>query len=236
MEMAGNTFALREMQDDAVWSANSFVSPALGSEDRRGMPTDDLDETGSRLGRYASYTELIAQTHGKMDVPRAVEILRDPYPREKHSYVYPPARPRTICRPVTSFSLVMQPQVQQMWVGDPRIPAPLGRYLGFDLRTEAPIAESPRPPTGFHQAAQGYEHFAAGRYAEALLALEEAWALDGESVPLRLMMAQVHAALGQEDVAHAQAERARAAGAQPGARIPFPSAIKPLTYLMCEAR
>jgi len=121
-------------------------------------------------------------------------------------------------------------------VGDPRIPAPQGRYLGFDARTESPIAESPLPPTGFHQSALGYEHFVAGRYMEALLALEEALALDGESAPLRLMLAQVHSALGHGNAARAQVEQARAAGGRPGARIPFPSAIKPLTYLtMCEA-
>ena len=231
IETAGSAYAVREMQDDAVWSANSFVSPSLGPEDRRGTPTADLDETGSRLGRYASYTELIAQTPGKIDVPRAVEILRDPYPREKPGYVYPPARPRTICRPVTAFSLVMEPQAQRIWVGDPHIPAPLGRYLGFDLCSEAPIGGSPIPSTGFRQAVQGYEHFSAGRYAEALLALEQALASDGASVPLYLMMAQVHRAWGREDAAHAHVEQARAAGAQPGARIPFPSAIKPLTYL-----
>jgi tetratricopeptide (TPR) repeat protein len=188
------------------------------------------------LGRYASYTELIALCESKIDVPRAIEILRDPYPREKCGYVYPSARPRTICRPVTSFSLVMQPKAQRLWVGDPRIPAPLGRYLGFDLRTEMPIAEPPIPSTGFHQAMQSYEHFTAGRYTEALLALEEALIVDGESVPLRLMMAQVYRALGQADAARAQTEQARAVDAPHGearsaARIPFPSAIKPLTYL-----
>jgi len=131
MEMAGGTFALREMQDDTLWSANSFVSPVLGPEDRRGMPTDDLDETGSRLGRYASYTELIAQTPDKIDVPRAVEILRDPYPREKHGYVYPPARPRTICRPVTSFSLIMQPKAQRNMGGRSAHPGSPGALPGL---------------------------------------------------------------------------------------------------------
>jgi tetratricopeptide (TPR) repeat protein len=231
LEMAGHTSAVREMERDAIWSANSFASRTLGPDDRRGMPSDDLEETGSRLGRYASYTELIARCESKIDVPRAIEILRDPHPREKCGYIYPAARPRTICRPVTSFSLVMQPKAQRMWVGDPLIPAPLGRYLGFDLRTESPVAESPVPPTGFYQATQAYEHFSAGRYTEALLALEEALGLDGESVPLRLMMAQVYRALGQADAARAQAENARAHGAVAGMRLPFPSAIKPLTYL-----
>ena len=236
LETAGSASATREMQEDAVWSANSFVSPTLGPEDRRGMPTGDLDETGSRLGRYASYTELIALSPGKIDVPKAIEILRDPYPREKSGYIYPANRARTIGRPVTSFSLVMQPKAGRIWVGDPCIPAPLGRYLGFDLHTEAPLADPPIPPTGFHQAVQGYEHFSAGRYDLALQALEKALALDGESLPLRLMMAQVQRSMGREEAAAAELERVQIlcarGGVQPGTRIPFPGAIKPLMHLI----
>ncbi|MGE5221418.1 MAG: C45 family autoproteolytic acyltransferase/hydrolase [Omnitrophica WOR_2 bacterium] len=237
MEMAGNTSAVREMQEEAVWSANSFVSPAIGPEDKRGMPGDDLEETGSRLGRYASYTELISRDARRIDVPRAVDILRDPYPREKCGYIYPPARPRTICRPVTSFSLVMQPGSGRFWVGDTRIPAPLGRYLGFDLSTESPLAEAPFPATGFHAARQACEHFSAGRYAEAMDELAKTRSLDGPGVPLELMLARVCAAMGQEENARVHREQARElarSGANPpqaGARVPFPSAIQPLIYL-----
>jgi tetratricopeptide (TPR) repeat protein len=231
LETVGSQSCTRPMSQDAVWSANSFVSPQLGPEDRRGMPTDDLDETGSRLGRYASYTELIALSERKIDVPAAVEILRDPYPREKSGYLYPTNRARTICRPVTSFSLVMQPRAARIWVGDPRIPAPLGRYLGFDLQGEAPLDEAPIAPTGFHQAVLSCEHFLAGRYADALEALEKALALDGESAPLQLMSAEIYRQMGHAERAQAAVDQARALGAAPGTRLPFPSAIKPLTYL-----
>lgn len=231
LETVGAQSCIREMSEDAIWSANSFVSPELGLEDRRGMPTDDLDETGSRLGRYASYTELIALRERKIDVPAAVEILRDPYPREKTGYIYPANRARTICRPVTSFSLVMQPRAGRIWVGDPHIPAPLGRYLGFDLRREAPLDEATIPPTGFHQAVLGYEHYIAGRATAAMQALEKALSLDGESAPLQLMLAEVYRQAGLEERAQAAADRARALGAMPGTPLPFPSAIKPVTYL-----
>jgi hypothetical protein len=231
METAGSAWAFREMEQDAIWSANSFVSPSLGPEDRRGMPTTDLDETGSRLGRYASYIELIAQSEKKIDVRGAVEILRDPYPREKVGYIYPPNRQRTICRPVTSFSLVMQPRTGRIWVGDPRIPAPQGRYLGFDLNTEALVSEPPIPPTGYQHAEQSQEHFSAGRYSEALQSLEKAILLDGDSVPIRLMLAQVQRAMGQEDAAPNDLDQAHALDAPHNRRVPFPSAIKPLTYL-----
>ncbi len=231
LETAGSQSAIREMDQDAIWSANSFVSPQLGPEDRRGIPGDDLDETGSRLGRYASYTELIALSSKKIDVAGAIEILRDPYPREKSGYCYPSNRLRTICRPVTSFSLVMQPKLQRIWVGDPRIPAPLGRYLGFDLRTEEPLSEGLVLATGFHHSVQAYRLMEAGSYEAALKALHAALAQDGESAPLHLMLAQIHRASGHEATAASEIDRAHALGAQAGERIPFPSAIQPLTYL-----
>jgi hypothetical protein len=236
MEMAGSTFALRPMEADSVWSANSFVSPTLGPQDKRGVPTSDPEETGSRLGRYVSYSELIAHSAEKVTLARAVEILRDPYPREKSGYIYPPARPRTICRPVTSFSLVMQPEAARLWVGDPQIPAPLGRYLGFDLLTELPLQEAPIPPTGFQAAVQSCRYFSAGRYPEALSAVEKALALDGPSVPLHLMLAQIHQALHHPEAACLHRDQARLlsrkdrlpSGEQ---RIPFPSAINPILSL-----
>lgn len=237
MEMAGKISAIREMQEEAIWSANSFVSQILGPEDKRGMPGDNLEETGSRLGRYASYAEIIAQDPRKIDVQRAVEILRDPYPREKCGYVYPPARPRTICRPVTSFSLVMQPKAGRFWVGDFRIPAPLGRYLGFNLFTGSPLNEASLPPTGFHYADKAYSYFSSRRYSEAIHAIETAQALDGPSVPLQLMLAQVYDAMGQEENARYQREQARekagSVAQQPlsDVKVPFPSAIRPSTYL-----
>jgi hypothetical protein len=240
MEMAGSIYALRQMEADAVWSANSFVSEALGPEDQRGMPASDLEETGRRLGRYVSYIELIAQSTQKVDVLRAVEILRDPYPREKNGYIYPPTRPRTICRPVTSFSLVMQTKAGRLWVGDPNIPAPLGRYLGFDLRTESPLQEPPLPPTGFQDAVQGYRHYSVGRYSEALVEVEKTMTKDGSSVPLHLMLSQIHHALNHADAARFHTGQAldllRSNDFPSGElRIPFPSAINPLTYLTYAA-
>jgi hypothetical protein len=151
--------------------------------------------------------------------------------RERHGYLHPPQRTRTICRPITAFSLVMQPGLQRFWVGDLRVPAPLGRYIGFDLAGEAQMPDTTVPPSGFQHAAEGYQHFAAGRYTQAAHALECALELDGESAPLRLMFAQVYRALGQAQAAQLEEQRAHAAGALAGKRIPFPSAIQPLTYL-----
>jgi tetratricopeptide (TPR) repeat protein len=234
IETAGGALAVREMDDDAVWSANSFVTPALAAEDR--PAGGGVGETGNSQGRYTSYAELLGRPGAHLDLAGAVELLRDPYPRERCGYRQPPERTRTICRPMTAFSLVMQPGLQQFWVGDLRIPAPLGRYIGFDLASEAPLPGATVPPSGFQHAAEGYRHFAAGRHQEAARALERALELDGESAPLHLMLAQVYRALGQAEAAQAEEQRAQAAGALAGERIPFPSAIQPLTYLTLKLR
>jgi tetratricopeptide (TPR) repeat protein len=231
IETAGGALAVREMDDDAIWSANSFVTAALAAEDRPGATGGGVGETGNSQGRYTRYAELLGQAGAGIDVAGAVGLLRDPYPHERHGYHHPPERTRTICRPMTAFSLVMQPGLQRFWVSDLRIPAPLGRYIGFDLAGEAPLPGAAMPPSGFQHAAEGYRHFAAGRYGEAAQALAQALELDGESAPLRLMLAQVYRAMGQAEAAQAEEQRARAAGALDGARVPFPSAILPLTYL-----
>lgn len=233
LETIGGTLALREMHDDAIWSANSFVSPATAPDDRPGPPGGQPGESGNSQGRYSTYAELFDR-HAPLGIAEAIEILRDPYPRERYGYTQPPERLRTICRPITSFSLVMQPSAGRMWLADTRVPAPQGRYVGFDLRGMAQLPGPTIPPSGMAAAMRGYRHYASGWHAEALAALEQALALDGESVPLRLMLARVYRALRQPDRAAEQLALARAAGVRPGQRLPFPSAIDPLIYLEVE--
>ena len=233
LETIGSTLAAREMHDDAVWSANSFVSPITAPDDRPGPPGGRPGESGNSQGRYSAYAELLAQPR-PLGVADAVAILRDPYPRERYGYIQPPERLRTICRPITSFSMVMQPASGRMWLAEPRVPASQGRFLGFGLESMAALAEPPVPASGMAAAARAYRHYAGGWHAEALAALEQALALDGASAPLHLMLAQVYRALRQPERAAEQAALARAAGARPGQRMPFPSAIDPLAYLEVE--
>ncbi len=230
IETAGRELAVREMDDDAIWSANSFVT-ALAAEDRPGPAGAGVGETGNSQGRYTSYAELLGRVDAPLDVAGAVALLRDPYPRERHGYRYPAERARTICRPMTAFSLVMQPGLQRFWVGDLRLPAPLGRYVGFDLASEAPLPDATVPAERLSTRPRAIATSPMGDMRRRAQALERALVLDGESAPLRLMLAQVYRALGQEQAAQVQEERARAAGAREGQRIPFPSAIQPLVYL-----
>jgi hypothetical protein len=232
IETAGGALAVREMHDDAIWSANSFVTPSMAAEDRPGPPGSPPGESGNSQGRYTSYAEQLGQQDMRLDVAGAVALLRDPYPRERRGYRQPRTRRRTICRPITAFSLVMQPRDGRLWVGVRHIPAALGSFRGFDLAREAPLPDAPIACSGFHAAVAGYRHFTAGQHADALRAIEQALELDGESVPLRLMLARIYAALGQPAAAQAQNALARAAGAPEGVRIPFPSAIEPLAYVM----
>ena len=219
------------MQGDAIWSANSFVTPRMTPHERPGPPGGRTGEAGNSQGRYSSYAELLGEAGPPLDVLGAVDVLRDPYPREQSGYVYPTERLRTICRPLTAFSLVMQPAAGRMWVGELAVPSPLGRFVGFDLARGAALAEPAIPASGFRDALAGYRLAALGWHEQPAAALERALAADGPSAPLHLLLARVYAALNQPERAAEQRALALAAGARPGRPLPFPSAIEPLMYL-----
>jgi hypothetical protein len=135
----------------------------------------------------------------------------------------------------------MQPANGCLWVGDPKIPAPLGRYLGFDLRSETPRAEQTITASGYSHTLECYEHFKAGRQQDAIMAGEQALQVDGPSVPLCLMLAKVTLTVGDEEATCRYEEQARKLLAASGkrnqpSRIPFPSAINPQVYLEYPSR
>lgn len=234
LETAGPALELRPMQGDAIWSANSFVTPRMTPHERPGPPGGRTGEAGNSQGRYSSYAELLSGEGPPLDVAGAVDVLRDPYPRERAGYRYPAERLRTICRPLTAFSLVMQPAAGRIWLGDLNPPAPLGRFVGYDLARGAALAEPPIPASGFRSALAGYRYCAIGWHTQAAAALERALAADGPSAPLHLLLARTYHAQGQPERAAEQRALALAAGARPGRPLPFPSAIEPLIYLDLE--
>lgn len=231
LETGGAALELRPIEEDAIWNANSFVSPAMAPHDRPGPPGGRVGESGNSQGRYSAYAELLGPGGAPLDVAGAVAVLRDPYPREHAGYAHPPARLRTICRPFSAFSMVMRPGAGQLWAAATQLPAPLGSYTGFDLASEAPLAGQHVAASGYRAALSGYRYYTLGWHAQAAAALEQALAIDGERAPTRLLLAQVYAALGQTDRAAEQLALVRAAGAQPGRRLAFPSAIMPLVML-----
>jgi hypothetical protein len=233
IETGGHALVVREMHDDAVWSANSFVSAAMIPHDRPSAEGAGLGEAGNSQGRYTPTASSCAAWAPRSASPAPSRFCAIHTPASAVA-IGTRRNARTICRPITAFSLVMQPQAQRLWVGDRQVPAPLGRYIGFDLRSEAPLSDLPIAATGYYHAVRGYEHFAASRHPEALRELEQALALDGPSVPLWLILAHVYRACGQTELAAQQIEQARAAGARAGESIPFPSAIRPLMYLQVD--
>jgi hypothetical protein len=261
LETAGRVHGARELAGGAVWSSNSFHSAPLAAHERRGDWREMDEETfGRTFPRYASYARLFERHRGRITPELALEVLRDPYPREAQGEQYRPVGHRTtICREGTGFSLVMQPGQGLIWCSDGKLPAPQARFFGFDQRGWQRRRDLDLGPTGFRAALACAEAYLHGDVDGAWRALAEALAADGETAPLLLMRAALRRAGGggSEDEEAARADLRRvverwgdtAAGAvarawavgvgevAPAASspvpmsLPFPSAIAPrLTF------
>jgi hypothetical protein len=254
VETAGQVHTAREMEGGAVWSTNCFRSATLAPRDRRGdgrgLPAE---AAWRRFPRYMAYNQLFAANEGRLTPATAAAFLRDPYPREAEGFVYPsPASRATICRDITSWSLVMEPGKGRLWISDTEIPGCQGYFYAFDLEGWQRLPDKDLPPTGYRSALRCGEQFLAGDRRAALLGLEEALALDGETAPLLLMQAVLDGLEGEETPA---ADRLREVQARwdgspvgalaqawlggesghgqrplPDVKIPFPSAIRPLLH------
>lgn len=260
LETAGRTFAVRELEDSAVWSTNCFRSPQLAPFDRLG-DGQSLPEKEARehFPRHYAYAELLATHRGRLTPAAAASFLRDPYPRESQGYLFPNQAPRaTICRDITSWSLVMEPGKGRFWVSDTRIPAAQAKFFAFDLASSQRLPELDMEPSGYDEALQAADHYLQGDLAGASEHLDAAFALDGPSAPLTLMRALLLGLQAQEEVAGAVLREVMVSwpatfaaslaaswlGAaettpllQPPAssslsgRLPLPSALRPLLYL-----
>jgi hypothetical protein len=176
-------------------------------------------------------------------------MLRDPYPREARGFVHPnPAARATICRDITSFSMIMEPWKKRLWVSDTLIPGCQGRFYAFDFAGWQRLPELDLKESGYRDALACAESFIAGDAAGALASLESAIVTDGETAPLLLMRALLEGLAGnteradlslREVASHwegtphgALAKNWLGSGTEAGiAPIPFPSAIKPLLCL-----
>jgi hypothetical protein len=250
VETAGRVHAVREMEEDAVWSTNSFCSPELAPHDRRGYGRGLPEiEAVQRLPRYAAYRQLFTAHRGRLSPEMAVAFLRDPYPREAEGFRYPNSAPRTtICRDITSWSLVMQPGTGRLWISDTEMPAAHSRFFAFHLPGWQRLPEQDLPPTGYQAALRCAQRFLAGDGQGARAALAEALAADGATASLLLMQGVLHGLAGEEEAAQGILQQVKArwdgtpasalAGAwqdgedtRPEQPIPFPSAIRALVHL-----
>jgi len=250
LETAGRLHAVREMQDGVVWSTNCFRSPELAPHDRRGDGRGLVEDAAwQHFPRYTAYSHLFEAHRGQLTPAIAADFLRDPYPREAAGFVHPhPAARATICRDITSWSLVMEPGKGRFWVSDTEVPGCQGRFFAFDLAQWQRLPELDLAPSGYQAALRAAQRFIGGDLAGAHAALEEASVHDGPSAPLLLLRAVVHGLAGEDSRAaevlvQLQARWPQsAAGAlarnwldgppvEGTARIPFPSAIRPLIHL-----
>jgi hypothetical protein len=250
LETAGRRFAVRPMQDGAIWSTNCFRSAELASYDRLGdWRVTPENENWKLFPRFMAYEQLFNQYKGKLDAQAAVNFLRDPYPREKQGFLHPHIAPRaTICRDITSFSMVMQPGKGRLWVADTQIPSPQNAFYAFDLNGWQRLPELDLPGNGYQHALACAVYFLKGELSAAQAELEQAAQIDGESAILTLMQAVLNGRSGDEQKARQVLERVKSRwGETPIGKlaadwlgstvmgddpaIPFPSAIKPLFFL-----
>jgi len=250
LETAGRRYARREMEAGAVWSTNHFRSQELAPYDQRGdWRNCPSGEGWVRFPRYTAYTQLFEAYRGRLDAVAAASMLRDPYPREAHGFVHPnPAARATICRDITSFSMIMEPGKKRLWVSDTLIPGCQGRFYAFDFAGWQRLPELDLNESGYRDALACAESFIAGDAAGALASLERAIVTDGETAPLLLMRALLEGLAGNTERADlslqevasrwegtphgALAKSWLGSGTETGiAPIPFPSAIKPLLCL-----
>jgi len=253
LETAGSVHAIREMAGEAIWSTNCFRSAQLAALDRRG---DGRGLPGAsawqRFPRYQAYGDLFATYRGGIAPATVAAMLRDPYPREADGAIHPNPAPRaTICRDITSWSLVMQPGLGRLWVSDTVIPGCQGTFFAFDLAGWQRLPGLDLAASGYHDALQAARLFLAGDLRGARQALDAAESLDGKTAPLLLMKAAMHGVAEEEELASETLRQvigrysqspagalARAwlegnAGTQDVQEpaLPFPSAIRPLLYL-----
>lgn len=250
LETAGQQFAIREMEGGAIWSTNCFRSAELAGYDRRGDGRGLTEaDAWRRFPRFLAYGDLFADHRGRLDPALAASYLRDPYPREKEGFLHPAQLSRaTICRDITSFSLVMEPGTGRLWVSDTTLPGCQGRFYAFALPGGGRQPEQDIAPTGYDAALRAAACHAKGDRAGTSAALKEAAVRDGASAPLALMSAVVQGLEGREtqamallrqvitDFAGTPAEKLarawlRADGDEDALSIPFPSAIRPVISL-----
>lgn len=203
LETAGRLYAVREMDVNAIWSTNYFRSDGLAPHDRRGDSRGLSEaEAWQCVPRYTAYGQLFAAAQGQITPATAAAFLRDPYPREAHGFLHPnPAARATICRSLTSWSLVMQPGQGRFWVSDTQVPGCQGRFYAFDLRRWTRLPELDLPASGFHLALVAAQRFRAGDLPGAGSALGDALSVDGPAAPLLLMQAVLQGLAGDEEPA-----------------------------------
>jgi predicted choloylglycine hydrolase len=248
LETAGSLHATRTLNKDAVWSTNHFRSEKLAPHDHRGdWRTFEKDAYAKTFPRYRSYEMLFAKFRGRIDPRLAVEIIRDPYPREKSGEIYHHIAHRsTICREATGFSLIMQPGEGLIWGSDGKLPAPQGRLYAFDQRAWERRPDLDIGMTGFRDALACADAYLRGDREGSRKALERATAIDGETAPLLMMRSVLARSISDNDSAVRDLQRVAARwGTSPTglmARswlsnkdfditpVPFPSAIAPRIY------
>jgi tetratricopeptide (TPR) repeat protein len=117
---------VREPEGDTIVSANHFQTTGFKDDERN---TNYMNEATS-VSRFNRMTELLKNAHGKIDAPRAVEILRDRnLPGGKFAGNGHRASLNAL---IATHATVMDLTEGIFWAASP--PNQLGRFVAFDVQ------------------------------------------------------------------------------------------------------
>ena len=126
---------VRRMQDGLILQANHFECPGFANDKSNEMYMRE----GTTVARRERLTELVEASRGRLDVKRAVEILRDH--RGPGGKELAPGNRGTINPMIATHSVVVDLTEGILWVS--RGPHQLGRFEAFSFKDfDAPAAPS----------------------------------------------------------------------------------------------
>ncbi|UCH34704.1 MAG: neutral/alkaline non-lysosomal ceramidase N-terminal domain-containing protein [Armatimonadota bacterium] len=130
VEVTAHHHAVRVPRDDVLFGCVGERRPEMF--EGGALPHPDIARADSSSdSRYARLRELAAEYHGRIDVPRMAEFLRDDIdPRSGK----PGSSGHSVCNSSTLHSVVMRPGRRDLWVAQGEMPAPTGEYVHYELR------------------------------------------------------------------------------------------------------
>jgi hypothetical protein len=130
MEYSATQYAVREPVDGILVETNRMADEELYEAMEKGLRSDAREEAMSlRAQRYA---QMFEADYGQIDVPRAVDFLRDHLDLStgKSTISFPGA----IGSHMVVYSIVFRPADFDFWVARGAVPMVYGEFVGFNLK------------------------------------------------------------------------------------------------------
>ena len=133
VELSAKDFAVRPMENDAVWATNHFVSKKIREQ------TSPNNYLFNFQMRFARMQQLITENRGRIDLETIVDFLRDRFAPNQNREV---VNSHNICAtyrtdypfsPNNDLSIVFEPGSLDFWLSNSSEPAAMGEFIGFNL-------------------------------------------------------------------------------------------------------